>query len=524
MSSLRRFLSTTPTREEAERVLKEQLSQREAAFLRVLELGIYGNHRSPYRRLLQHAGYSFDDVKALVEKLGLDDALSHLYDAGIYVSLDEFKGRMPVRREGLEFEINARDFDNPLSTAHFEGNTGGTRGSSRIQLDLGIIGYEAYIHLCNLYAHDAVGRPVVFWRAAPPSAHGIRGVLGYAKMGLGPEKWYSPTRTLWNRQGLQGRALVLYTTIASRLCGRPVPRPVHLPLRDVSKMVDHLARLVRRGTPAYVLCVPSLAVRICLAAEEAGASIAGTVFLAGAEPYTDGKKAIIERAGARGIPNYAMNEAGMLGIACGNPASTDEYHVLTDKLAVLERVPELASGPAVKGLFYTSLLASSSKIMLNVESGDYGTISERECGCLWQQLGFRTHLAGVRSYEKLTSEGVMFMGTMLYDLLEHTLPARFGGSVADYQFVEEEEDGLTRVSILVSPRLGVIDEAAVLETIFEGVGVADWSRRMADEWRQAGTLRVQRREPYATAAFKIMPLHVIESREQVAPGQGSGGH
>ena len=47
-----------------------QLQDREEPFLRVLELGIYGNARSPYRRLLVHAGYSFEDVKALVRRAG----------------------------------------------------------------------------------------------------------------------------------------------------------------------------------------------------------------------------------------------------------------------------------------------------------------------------------------------------------------------------------------------------------------------------------------------------------------------
>ena len=58
------------------------------------------------------------------------------------------------------------------------------------------------------------------------------------------------------------------------------------------------------------------------------------------------------------------------------------------------------------------------------------------------ELGFTTHLHTVRSYEKLTSGGVMFMGSMLHELLEETLPARFGGSPLDYQLVEEEEDGV----------------------------------------------------------------------------------
>ena len=54
----------------------------------------------------------------------------------------------------------------------------------------------------------------------------------------------------------------------------------------------------------------------------------------------------------------------------------------------------------------------------------------------------------IRSYEKLTGEGVTFMGSELLTLLEKILPGKFGGSVSDYQLVEEEAGGATRVSLL----------------------------------------------------------------------------
>ena len=103
----------------------------------------------------------------------------------------------------------------------------------------------------------------------------------------------------------------------------------------------------------------------------------------------------------------------------------------------------------------------------------------------------------------------MFMGSMLHEVLEETLPSRFGGSPLDYQLVEEEEDGITRVSVLVSPHIGPVDEDAVTETVLESLGFDVWSRRQADLWRQNNTLRVKRREPYTTQAGKTLPLHVL---------------
>jgi hypothetical protein len=192
-------------------------------------------------------------------------------------------------------------------------------------------------------------------------------------------------------------------------------------------------------------------------------------------------------------------------------------HVMEERMVVLQRPIEPAQGVTVQGLYHTGLLTSAPKLLLNVESGDYGVIEERDCGCLWQQLGFTRHLHNVRSYEKLTSEGVMFMGSMLHQLLEEILPARFGGSPLDYQLVEEEENGLLRVSVLVSPRVGDLEERAVLDAVIDSLGFADWSRRQADLWRQNDTLRVIRRDPYATGAAKILPVHLLGPSPQEAP-------
>ena len=83
--------------------------------------------------------------------------------------------------------------------------------------------------------------------------------------------------------------------------------------------------------------------------------------------------------------------------------------------------------------------------------------------------------------------------------------------------MEEEEDGQPRVSLLIAPRTGPVDEVAVVDAVIASVGFADWSRRMANEWRNAGTLRVKRRESYATGAAKILPLHVLGSSDGSPP-------
>jgi hypothetical protein len=149
--------------------------------------------------------------------------------------------------------------------------------------------------------------------------------------------------------------------------------------------------------------------------------------------------------------------------------------------------------------------------MLNLDSGDYAEVYERDCGCILNEMGFTTHISGIGSHEKLTSEGVTFLGSKLYELVEQELPARFGGATGDYQLVEEEEAGLPRVSVIVSPRAGVIDEDALLATVMDRLKRTHThgGELMTEQFRQANTLRVIRREPYTTGSLKVPPIHII---------------
>jgi hypothetical protein len=133
---------------------------------------------------------------------------------------------------------------------------------------------------------------------------------------------------------------------------------------------------------------------------------------------------------------------------------------------------------------------------------------ERRCACPLETLGLHRHLSGVLSYEKLVSEGMLFIGDVLVRIVDEILPARFGGNGTDYQFVEREENGLPRVDLRVNPRLGAIDEVAVLESVFDALSGTDSARAMAARrWKDGKTLRVRRDPALGTSAAKILPLH-----------------
>lgn len=194
-------------------------------------------------------------------------------------------------------------------------------------------------------------------------------------------------------------------------------------------------------------------------------------------------------------------------------------HVLQDKVALIQRRTSVP-GAEVAAFFLTTLLPSCPKLMLNVETGDYGVLERRACGCGLDQLGLGQHVHGVRSYEKLTSEGMTFYGEELMRVIEEVLPARFGGGPTDYQFVEEEQDGRVSVSLYAAPSLGPIDPIALGEAALRGLGGVSGTREMMSEvWRQGEVLRIVRADPLSTGVAKVLPLHLRRSTEETGRGR-----
>ena len=147
-----------------------------------------------------------------------------------------------------------------------------------------------------------------------------------------------------------------------------------------------------------------------------------------------------------------MSELGPVAMACAHGAAIDDAHLLKTKVAVIQA----PAGP----FYFTSLHQSCPKLMINVEVGDTGVLERRDCGCPLGEAGFDLHISAIRSYEKLTSEGVQLLPGELLNLLEHVLPQAFGGGPADYQLIEEEDRGLPTVNLVVSPVVGPVDEQA----------------------------------------------------------------
>lgn len=495
--------------------VRAQLAQRDRAFESAIRRAVFQHPASPYLPLLQAANIHEERFSGLVRDHGVEGTLQRLYEAGVYITLDEFKGRRPIRRGQREYSVSASDFDNPRSHAHMVSQSGGSRSQgTRLVIDLHDMLEELAARQLFMQAHGLMERPYAMWRPAPPAIAGLRHALRSAKVGVPLVRWYSQTHPGVSSTGGKSAYLTWCTALLSALIGHRVAWPRHLPVHRADVVARWLAEQTARGVSVHLDVIVSSGVRICQEARALGLDIHGHVFRTNSEPLTDAKADLMRKAGIHVCSMYGLTETGMVGVSCADPIAVDDMHLLTFRAAVLQQERMVAGWPEPVGaLLLTVFTANMSKVMLNVEVGDYGVMLQRECGCPLGKAGLHWHLHTIRSYEKLTSAGMHFVGTELLDLLETALPQRFGGGPTDYQLVEDEVDGETVLRLVAAPSLGPLDETEVISFVLERLRRAPaGGRLMTEVWRDSHLLRLERAQPYVTGAAKVQPLHVLKKR------------
>jgi hypothetical protein len=498
------FLSSPLSRPTARERLLQRMATREARLLTMMERAIYAQPASPYLALLNNAGCELGDVQALVAREGVEGALKILASRGVYVTYDEMKGRRVAVRGSSQFSFRQRDFDNPLTTPHYVRFTSGSGGHpSRVGYSLGYLDERAISLAMMLEAHGVERARHAFWLPVP-----IDTLLVCARLGEPAAGWFYPVHPL----PLPARLLARYLAAAGWFAGYRFPPPRRCDLDTPDRLLDWLKDQLETDRAVTLRTTPSAGARLGVAATAAGRELSGATFIIGGEPVTEARRRQIEATGARVVALYGSVEISWLSYSCAVPTAADDMHVLLDRVAVVQRQRQAAiDGPMVDALLFTLLTTEATKIALNAETGDYARVEERACGCLLGELGLCTHLSEVRSFEKLTGEGVTFARSSLERVLEVALPARFGGTSLDYQLAEEElANGRTRLILRVSPAVGAVDEpalrAAFLDELDEGGPSSQYQARV---WENARTIELRREPPVATRAGKILPFALL---------------
>jgi hypothetical protein len=485
------------------------MENREENFLKLVEKGVYGYKRSPYLKLLKLAEYDYSDVKNLVLNDGLESALKTLREEGVYVSYEESKGKKPVVRNGKTVETRESDFHNPHTSSYYESQTGASRSpGTKIRMNFDFLEQIAVYAVVSNHIFEIQDTPWGIWR--PALQAGINRILKNAKIGVETAKWFTPIDVKENFVHRVNGWILNAMLIEGRLLGKKLPIPEFVHPNNSIVIGRWMNSMLKETGRCCQLASPSGAVRICNEAEKKGLELDGAVFYVGGEPLTKAKQEKIMSLGCSVIPNYVMSETGAIGYGCKNPVYTDEVHFFKDSLALIQHKRMFEhSEMEVNSMFLTSLLPTAPRILLNMETDDFGIIESRDCGCGLEELGFTEHIHGIRSFSKLTGEGVTFQGSKLIKVLEDDLPSLFGGGPIDYQVVEKEDrDGFTRIILNVSPDVGDINEAELKRTFIELLNPSGRNTNV-DILDKGGNIFVERDYPIPTRSGKIMSIHIL---------------
>lgn len=517
LSKLPFFLRHPTSPQEARAILDLRLERREENFLAVIRRTVYEHAASPYLQLLKQADCEYGDLERLVSQEGVEGTLRVLYHHGVYLTVDEFKGRRLATRGNATVAVNPDLLRNPLAAFHIPARSGGSRsGGTPVLIDL------AFVRGCGVNTCLALeSRGGAMWLKATwetPGAGARFRLLKFSSFGTPPVRWFSQVDPAapgldpifrWSERVMRW---------GSYLAGVPLPRPLHAPLSSPLPIAHWMSEVLRTGDTPYLFTFPSSAVSLCQMAYDAGVDLRGAQFTLAGEPITEARLTVIRRTGAEAAPRYGSMECGPIGYGCVAPEAADDVHLLQDLHALIQssKPDGEVDGLPANALFISSLHPAAPFILLNVSMGDQAIVVKRACGCPLEQLGWVTHLHTIRSYEKLTGGGMTFLDTDVIRVLEEELPARFGGAPTDYQLLEEEaEDGRPRLQLLVHPRVGPFDPNAVAEVFLKAIGSGSSVERVMEFlWRDANLLRVERKAPLTTHSGKVLHMHLGHSRKR----------
>ena len=234
--------------------------------------------------------------------------------------------------------------------------------------------------------------PAANWSDIPP-AGGLTGMLlSIPSRGKSP-KWFSATKAGRDGVSLRFKLATDAALIVARLSGAKVSWPEYLPFDKAVVLARWARDRIKESGGCTIHGSVSRMLRVAVAAHEEGIDLTGAIIRGGGEPPTPAKVAQITRTGATFRSSYAYTEVGSVGTSCLASDQPNDQHFFRDHLAMIQ-APRQVPGfdIEVSAFSFTTLLGTAPKLLLNVESDDYGIVDTRPCGCPWEELGFPDHI------------------------------------------------------------------------------------------------------------------------------------
>jgi hypothetical protein len=299
--SIRRYRCNTLTEAEVKQTILEQLVNREANFLSTLKTNVFDHPHSPYLILFDAANITYADVEKIVAQHGIEGTLNKLYDANVYVTFEEFKGRKPIKRNGVEFQPKDSDFDNINLTTSMVGSTGGSTGKpSRTKMDLDHIAQSAKHWGLAFSIHGIFDDPMMMWSGLLPDITSPAYVFTRAHVGYNIKQWFSSFRGNDANMGWYYTLLTYLMIFLARVQGLKFPFPEYIPLDNPLPIVQALAQEAQQH-PITITATISKCVRISVVAQQHNIDLSGVTFYGSSEPATPAKVTSIKASGAKFI-------------------------------------------------------------------------------------------------------------------------------------------------------------------------------------------------------------------------------
>ncbi len=507
------FLKDVLTPERCVKGINERINNREDNFLKTVRKCIYGYSRSPYLRLLKAAKIDFEDIRSFVSKSGIEETLQILKNEGVYLTLDEVKGRNNVIRKNSIFRFKESDFNNPFISPAFYIRSGGTMSGgtgTKASISFEFLEQRAWHRWVMFDMYELFKGPLIIWY---PTLGGVEmGILlECAKIGKPPLFFFYQIDKKLRKPSFIAEVAFAYLRYVGRKEGLAFPHPQAIIPAKVSEILDCINSVMKSHSSCCVRTFVSSAVKICAEAKRNGNKLDGVNFWISGEPLTSKKLEEISSTGAKTMCQYSFGETGgTVAIGCRNPIASGDTHLFKDLFAVIQHIKRVDSADiSFDAFLFTTLHPQAPKILLNVENGDYGIIENRDCGCKLGDLDLDTHIYNIRSFEKFNSAGMTIFGCDLIKIIEEILVPEYGGSSIDYQFIEAQDGAHTRITLNINPDIKDIDEEEIVRAIYKELSsMGQAYRTQVAIWQQANTLRIKQAQPIPNKRGKIYPVRI----------------
>ncbi len=511
----REFMQSRPGADPVAAV-RERFERRDVDFVMNVKRVIFDNPANPYHLLFRAAGCEYSDFAASIQRKGIEGTLADLHREGVYVAHDEFKGRKPIVRRGVEVQAAPKSFANPFVKTTLGGSSSGSSGApvrapKGLEARLYRRNYDYWVDL----EFDLNKCAWAELKGILPDTSGINSVLRRSRKGRVDVAWF-PAGGTW-RDAWHFRLATYGMLMQARSMGYRPPFPRFLEPGDYSPVARWIAERRARGIPCASGGMVSVMARVAAAALDNGLDISGSKFSCGGEALTEGKRAVMDKAGVIPMPNYHINEIGVVGRSCAQMTDANRVHNFSDSnTAISYRRQAPLSDIEVESLLFTTLLPFTPILMINVEMDDSGVIVPARCNCSMSKMGWNREIRDIFSYGKLTGQGMTLVGTDVVRILEVALPAKFGGKPGDFQLVEREGMNQTEMDLYVTPRLSRALPDAVYEHFFQELRGRQGGLPAEWQWRQSNGLRVVVAEPVATRTGKVHSLRLLGASKAVS--------